>query len=197
MHPDWSDEASVRAFITSDSYKSYLKSLDLDDKYTGVRGPAMVIAELIRGFFPISGVGTIYTFSFAHPIPPETPINLRGLTPHVPYDVYYPGRCGGARPKYGWIIDPQLVEGRLVKKGMTLETWAPIQSAEKQLEVYQTMREQHGEEWRLKVEALHPLHVDEATWDFTELEDPLTESEPESEPEASLETKLGQINLQK
>lgn len=99
------------------------------------------------------------------------------------------------QPKYGWILDPQLVEGRLVKKGMTVETWAPTQSAKKQLEVYKAVREQLGEKWRLRVEALHPLHVDEETWDFSELEDPMTESEPE--PEASLETKLGQINLQK
>ncbi|KAG6357058.1 hypothetical protein INS49_014935 [Diaporthe citri] len=105
----------------------------------------MVIAELTDGFFPLWNVGTIYTFSFAYPIAPETPINLRGLTPDVPYDIHYPGRCGARQPKYGWILDPQLVEGRLVKKGMTLETWAPTKSVEKQLEVYNDVREQLGE----------------------------------------------------
>lgn len=157
----------------------------------------MAIAEVMSSFFPLWNVGTIYTFSFAYPIPPEKPINLRDLTPDIPYDIYYPGRCGAPRPKYGWILDPQLVEGRLVKKGMTVETWAPTKSAEKQLEVYKAVREQLSEVWRLQVEALHPLHVDEVTWNFTELEDPMTEPEPEPEPEASLETKLGQINLQK
>lgn len=194
MHTDWSDEDSVRVFITSDSYKSYLKSLRLDDEHTDASGPAMVIAQLADDFFPMVGIGTIYTFGFAYPMAAEKPIKLRGLTPTIPYDIYYPGRLGGPRPKYGWILDPQLVDGRLVKKGMTLERRAVHESVEKQLEVYKAVMEQHGEEWRLRIEALHPLCVNEATWDFTELEDPISESEEDAEP--SLEAKFGQAKIQ-
>lgn len=88
------------------------------------------------------------------------------------------------------------MEGSLVKKGMTLKTWAPHESLEKQLEVYKAVNEQRGEEWRLKVEALNPLSVDKATWDFSELEEPISESESEPEPETGVKNKLGEIKIQ-
>lgn len=183
--------------LPSDSYKRYLESLGLDDENSDADGPAFSIAELIRSFFPMSGIATVYAFGFAYPIPAETPIQLRGVTPHVPYSIYYPGPLGERHPRYGWVLDPHLVEGHLVKKGMTLRTWACHEPLERQLELYKTVKEGPtiSENWRLKVEALHPLCVDEATWDFSELEEPMSgsESEPESELEAetSLETNLG------
>lgn len=193
LHLDWSDEASIRAFIASESYQSYLKVLGLDEKHTGATGPALSVAELTRGFVPTAGIATIYTFGFAYPIAPDIPSNLRGLTPTVPFNIYYPGRLGERGTKYGWVLDPQLMEGRLVKKGMTLKTWAPHESLEKQLEVYKAVSEQPSEDWRSKVEALHPLSVDEATWDFSELEEPMSESEPET----GLENKLAKIGIHK
>lgn len=168
MCTDWSDEASARAFKTSDSYKRYLESLGLDDENPDADGPAFSIAELISSFFPISGIATVYAFGFAYPIPAETSIHLRGVTPEVPYSIYDPGPLGDPHPRYGWVLDPQLVEGRLVKNGMTLRTWACHEPLERQLELYKTVREEPtiSEEWRLEVEALHPLCVDEATGTF-------------------------------
>lgn len=193
LHLDWSDEASIRAFIASESYQSYLKVLGLDEKHIGATGPALSVAELIHDFFFTAGIATIYTFDFAYPTAPDIPSDLLGLTPTVPFDIYYPGQLGERGTKYGWILDPQVIEGRLVKKGMTLKTWAPLESLEKQLEVYKAVSEQPGEDWRLKAEALHPLSVDEATWDFPELEEPMSESDPET----GLENKLAKTGIQK
>lgn len=192
LHLDWSDEASIRAFIASESYQSYLKALGLNEKHTGATGPALSVAELIHDFFYTASIATIYTFGFAYPTAPDIPSDLRGLTPTVPFDIYDPGPLGERGTKYGWILDPQLVEGRLVKKGMTLKTWAPLESLEKQLEVYKAVSEQPSEDWRLKVEALHPLSVDETTCDFSELEEPVSESEPET----GLEDKSAKTGIQ-
>lgn len=140
MCTDWSDEASATAFKTSDSYKRYLKSLGLDDDNPDADGPAFSIAELISSFFPISSIATVYNFGFACPILPETPIQLRGVTPEVPYSVYDPGPLGDPHLRYGWVLDLQLVEGRLVKNGMTLPTWAFHEPLEMQLELYKIVK---------------------------------------------------------
>lgn len=198
-HLAWEDEDSVRKFISSQNYKGYLRALGLDDNNADASCPALSVAELTRGMLPGAGIATIYTFGFAYPIAPGTPIDLRGLRPHIPYEIYDPGRLGGLRKSdCGWILDPQLVDGRLVKKAMTLKTWAHREPLQKQLEVYRAVGEhlQASMDWIRKIEALRPLCLDEATWDFTAPEEPDSEPEPEPE-EAGLDSKLGQMKIAK
>lgn len=114
----------------------------------------------------------------------------------VPNFIYDPGRLGPARAGSGWIIDLQLEGGRLVRKGMVVQTWAMLEPWEKQLEVYKAVMQDAKcrEEWKLQLENLHVVSVDEATWDFG---DPSESdcSDSDTDQEAGLVEKLGDMKV--
>lgn len=122
----------------------------------------------------LRGLATIFTVGFAYPIPPEAPsidrVNHLRLSPRI--GTY---RAGIAHLQCrGWIIEPQLVGeggGRLVKKGVVVQTWNNASWTRGQkIAVYQAVDRdvEARKEWSLSVEALNPLYVDEATWNFSD-----------------------------
>lgn len=182
----------------SPDFAKYLESLGLDviqetdiNHYT-----PMAVAEFRQLSLPSWKIATIFTVAFAPSTELDT-IRLESLTLNVPYSIYDPGRLGPARAGSGWIVDPQLEGGRPVKKGMVVQTWAMLEPREKQLEVYKAVMQdaESREEWKLQLEKLRVVSVDEATWDFG---DPSESdySDSETDQEADLAEKLGEMKVQ-
>lgn len=176
----------------------YLESLGLDAiQKTDVNYcPPIAVAELRQLSLPPWKIATIFTVAFAPSTQPDT-IKLECLTLELPHSIHDPGRLGPARAGSGWIIDPQLQGGRLVKRGIVVQMWAMLQPRKRQLEVYKEVI-QHAEsreEWKLQLEKLHVLSVDDATWDFG---DPSESdcSDSETDQESDLVEKLGGMKVQ-
>lgn len=163
--------------MLSPGYVDYLKTFGLDEQQPGAdHGPAFVLLDRQHALSRnLRGIVTIFTVGFAHPIYPDTPtIDHVGMLRISPSIAYLPLRL----PHYNnraWIIEPQLVGDRLVKKGVALQTWnaARWRTREDKIAVYRAVGQDVDarKEWNLKVEALDPLYIDEATWDFTREED--------------------------
>lgn len=156
----------------------------------------IAVAEFSQLSLPSWKIATIFTVAFAPSTEPDT-MKLECLTLDVPYSIYDPGRLGPARAGSSWIIDLQLEGGRLVRKGMVVQTWAMLVPRDKQLEVYKAVMQdaESREGWKLQLEKLRVVSVDEATWDFG---DPSESdcSDSETDQEADLAEKLGEMKVQ-
>ncbi|KAI3390245.1 hypothetical protein diail_11124 [Diaporthe ilicicola] len=196
--PDWVDEISLRAFMQSAGYEKYLQTLSLGDtKEThSSHGPATTVAEFNRQSLPLWDIATIFTAAFIPSTEPDTS-KLACLELLVPYSVYDPPRrWSPLRPASGWILDPQAEDGRPVKKGMVVQTWAPLEPFEKQLKIYRAVKQdaESREAWRLQLEELRVVSVEEMTWDFGDSNES-DESASELDDEANLVEKVGDIKV--
>lgn len=186
--------------MQSPGYAKYLESLGLGDtqQSDGDHTPATAIAEVSPGCLLLWNIATIFTAAFPISVEPDTAI-LEGIRLPVPYSIYHPGRLGIRRRGSGWIIDPELEDGRLVKKGLVAQLWAVLEPHEKQLEVYKAVKQdaECRESWRRQVEELRALSVsvEQATWDFGSSSDS-DDSDSEPDQEAELTEELGDMQVQ-
>lgn len=163
--------------MLSPGYADYLKTFGLEKEQPGAdHGPAFVILDRQLSLSShLEGIVTIFTVGFAHPIHPDTPTISRVGTLYISPDIAYLRLGLPQCDNRAWLIEPQLVGDRMVKKGVVLQSWNAAQwrTREDRIAVYKAVDQdvEARKEWRLKVEALNPLYIDEATWDFTAYED--------------------------
>lgn len=164
------DEISLRAFIESAGYETFLRILGLGDtKETDAsHGPIITIAELKHSSMASCDIATIFTAAFVPSTEPDTS-KLAYLELDIPYSIYEPQRLVRPLPtSCGWILDLQVEDGRPVKKGIMVQEWAHREPFEKQLEIYKAVKQdaESRKEQRLKLEELRVVSVEEMTWDF-------------------------------
>lgn len=182
--------------MQSPDYANYVESLGLSDTQQSDNNhtPAIAIAEVRPRFLPLWNIATIFTASFPLSVEPDAAIVERIALP-VPYSIYDPGRLAIPRERAGWIVDPQLEDGRLVKRGMSVQLWAVLEPFEKQVEVYKAVKQDAEcmESWRCQVEKLSALSVsvEQATFDFGSSSDSDDDSDSEPDQEAELAEELG------
>lgn len=118
----------------------------------------------------LRGLVTIFTVGFAHPVHSDATTIKNVGTLHVSPKIAYL-RLGLPKiDRRAWVVEPELVGDRLVKKGVVLQTWnaAAWRTREEKLAVYRAVSQdsEARQQWKDQVEALNPVYIDEATWDF-------------------------------